>query len=46
MVILCREFNIDANQLNQKAKIGLVATILGFYNGAKESWGDVKIINN
>ena len=45
IVILCNELNIDANKLNQRAQIGLVTTILGFYNGAKESWKDVKIIN-
>jgi len=42
----CERLGIDAHDLNQEAQFRLAATIKELYDGARQSWDDVKIIES
>lgn len=42
----CERLGINAHDLNQEAQFRLAATIKGLYNGARQSWDDVKVIES
>ena len=42
--IFCKHLNLKVEELNRDAIIGLGAIIHGMYEGAKESWRNIKIV--